>query len=39
MTRAKETLCLLELAAGGNPLLRPLAGDWLLDRRAAAPAP
>jgi ATP-dependent DNA helicase RecQ len=36
MTRAKETLCLLELASQGNPLLRELKGDGILRRSAPA---
>ncbi|MFZ1985818.1 MAG: ATP-dependent helicase, partial [Desulfatitalea sp.] len=36
MTRARQTLCLLELERQGNPLIQSLAGDCLV-RRAAAP--
>ena len=36
MTRARETLCLLELAAGGNPFIRSLTGDEVLCRPAPA---
>ncbi len=39
MTRAKETLCLLELQTGGNPFLRDLEGDHVLRRSAPDTAP
>ncbi|MBI5552895.1 MAG: RecQ family ATP-dependent DNA helicase [Desulfobacterales bacterium] len=35
MTRARQTLCLLELKPQGNPLIRDLSGDALLHRQAA----
>jgi len=34
MTRAKETLCLLELDTNGNPFIRALSGDNFLRRPA-----
>ena len=39
MTRARQTLCLLELASRGNPFLRDLNGDAILRRSAAAGEP
>ncbi len=39
MTRAKETLCLLELQRQGNPFIRPLAGDHILRRPGPAGDP
>lgn len=39
MTRAKETLCILEFETNGNPLIKKLAGPWVINRRAPfAPA-
>ena len=37
MTRARQTLCLLELKHQGNPLIRDLSGDAVLPREAAPP--
>jgi ATP-dependent DNA helicase RecQ len=39
MTRARQTLCLLEFADRGNPLLHGLAGDAVLRREAPPPVP
>lgn len=39
MTRAIETLCLLEFGQGGNPYLEPLMGEWMLKREAPATEP
>jgi ATP-dependent DNA helicase RecQ len=39
MTRARQTLCLLELAGHGNPLVRDLSGDAILLREAAPSDP
>jgi ATP-dependent DNA helicase RecQ len=36
MTRARETLCLLELETNGNPFIRALNGDSILKRQAPA---
>jgi ATP-dependent DNA helicase RecQ len=32
MTRAKESLCLLQMQQEGNPFSAALQGDWVLDR-------
>ena len=39
MTRAIETLCLLEFAEQGNPFLRALHGEWMLKREASSSLP
>jgi ATP-dependent DNA helicase RecQ len=37
MTRARQTLCLMELKSQGNPLIRDLSGHAVLHREAAPP--
>jgi ATP-dependent DNA helicase RecQ len=37
MTRARQTLCLMELKSHGNLLIRDLSGDAVLHREAAPP--
>jgi len=38
MTRAKETLCLMEMEKKGNPFMAGLDGEWVLKRRMPPPA-